>query len=237
MMSERPDATTGRVRTPRFFSVGHNSLSKRGFPWIQQLGKGFREFYLCKQCPAERSIMYAAGPVEAFCDLNKGVRWPDVIGCGHFPFLIMSERALRAFAAEGIGKFPQHAVLIQSPLPKRLALRPAPRYFWLDGQKMRGALLDFDASGFVGVQFCPECGTRTDNISATFQRQHSRVYPYAFRSDTWNGSHLFTTDLSHCAFFCTEALAQCARKHQLTNFRFIAVEEGANWQSSGVEYV
>jgi hypothetical protein len=178
--------------------------------------------------------MYAAGAVEAFCDSKKGVQWPDVVGCGHFPFFILSERALRAFSAAGIGDLPHHPVLIQPPLPKKLAAAPAPRYFWLDGQKMRGALPDFEASGFVGVQFCPECGTRTDDISATFQRQHSRVYPYALQAETWSGSHLFTTDLSPCAFFCTQAVVECAREHQLTNFRFIPVEEGASSSSAGV---
>jgi hypothetical protein len=225
------------MTTPRFFSVGDNSFSRRGFPWIQSLGKGFREFYLCKQCAPKRSIMYGAGPVEALCDPKKGVQWPDVVGCGHFPLFIISERAIHALSAEGIGEFPHHPVLIQPPLPKKLAAVPAPQYFWLDGQKMKGALLDFEASGFVGVQFCPECGTRTDDISGTFERRHSRVYPYAFRAGKWKGSHFFTTDLSPCAFFCTEVVVQCARKHQLTNFRFVPVEEGANCQSSGVDYL
>ena len=99
------------------------------------------------------------------------------------------------------------------------------RYFWLDGQKIQGAMLDFEESGFVNVQFCPECNTRTDDIGATFDRQHSRVYPYAFRPGTWTGLNLFTTDLSHCSFFCTEAVVECARKHKLTNFRFVPAEE------------
>lgn len=225
------------MTTPRFFSVGHNSFSKRGFPWIQSLSKGFRQFYLCKQCASSRSIMYADGPVEAVCDPRKGVKWPDIIGCGHFPFFILSERTIRAFSADGIGEFPHHAVLIQPPLPKKLAVLPAPRYFWLDGQKMKGALLDFDASGFVGMRFCAACGTRTDDITTTFDRQDSGTYPYAFRHNTWNGTHLFTSDLSHTAFFCTERVLDCARRHKLTNFRFVPVEEGVNSGSTGMEYL
>lgn len=217
--------------------VSHNSFSKRGFPWLPRLGKGFREFYRCRLCASPRSLMYAAGPVEGFCDRKKGVKWPDILGCGHYPFFILSERAISAFSAEGIGELPHHAVLVQPPLPKKVAALPVPRYFWIDGKKMRGALLDFEESGFVGVQFCAECGTRTDDISATYDRQHSRVYPYAFRSGTWNGANLFTTDLSHCSFFCTEAVLDCARKHKLTNFRFIPVEEGAYSGSTGLDYM
>lgn len=227
------------MTNPQFFSISDNSFHKRGFPWIQTLGAGFRQVYLCNRCAPTRSIMYADGPVEAFLESDKGVRWPDVIGCGHFPFLILSARAVRAFSAEGIGEFPHHPVLIQPPLPRRLA-GPEPellRYVWLDGKKMRGALLDFETSGFVDVQFCPECGTRTDDISATFDRQRSCACPYAFRPGTWNGSNLFTTDLSECSFFCTEAVVDCAHKHKLTNFRFIPAEQGANPASNGIDYL
>ena len=96
--------------------------------------------------------------------------------------------------------------------------------------------MDFEASGFVDVRFCAECGTRTDEISATFHRQHSGVWQYVFRRGTWNGSNVFTTDLSPCRFFCTEAVVDCARKYKLTNFRFIPVEEGANFKSKGLDY-
>ena len=102
---------------------------------------------------------------------------------------------------------------------------------------MRGALMDFDASGFVDVRFCPECGTRTDDISATGTRRQSAPYPYAFRLGTWNGDHLFTTDLSPCAFFCTERVLECARKHRLTNFRFTAAEDGPQPGSKGIDYL
>ena len=128
-------------------------------------------------------------------------------------------------------------MVVRPPLPKRLAGSEPPRYAWLDGHKMKGALLDFEASGVVDVRFCPDCGTRTDNISATFQRQHERVYPYAFHPGTWDGSSLFTTDLSPCYFFCTKAVVDCAQKHRLTNFRFVPAEQGGNSASTGLDYM
>jgi hypothetical protein len=226
------------MKTSRFFSVSDNSLDKRGFPWIQSLGRGFKEVYFCRDCiPEERTLMYADGPVEAFLDRRKGTKWPDVLGCGHFSFFILSERALRAFSAEGVGEFPHHEVLVQKPFPLKLAASPAPRYFWIDGQKMRGASLDSEASGFVEVRTCPECGSSSYDIGATYDRQHSRVWPYVFRPGTWSGANLFTIDLWECMFFCTEAVVDCARKHRLTNFRFIPIEEGANCSSKGLEYM
>jgi len=61
--------------------------------------------------------------------------------------------------------------------------------------------------------------------------------PSAMTSMPWNGAQLFTTDLSPCVFFCTEAVVDCARKKKLTNFRFVPVEEGANPKSKGLDYM
>ena len=43
----------------------------------------------------------------------------------------------------------------------------------MDGKKIKGALLDFDSSSFVGVDFCSECGTRTNNISENYDKQRN----------------------------------------------------------------
>jgi hypothetical protein len=102
------------------------------------------------------------------------------------------------------------------------------KYFWIDGAKLRGALIDFELSGFVGVKFCPECGTRTDDIEKTYDKQYAQGarFSYVFQGNSWNGLHLFTTDISNTKFFCTERFVACAQKHNFTNFRFIPIEEG-----------
>ncbi|MBI5303122.1 MAG: hypothetical protein HY868_13385 [Chloroflexi bacterium] len=150
-----------------------------------------------------------------------------MLGCGAFPFLIVSEKTIECWEKDGVGTFPIHKVKIANPLPKKLMETTAPNYFWIDGMELRGALIEFEASGFMGVKFCPECGTRTDNISETFNHQYARgvTFSYVFRENTWNGLNLFTTDISPTAFFCTDLVVECARKYKLTNFRFIPVEE------------
>jgi hypothetical protein len=163
--------------------------------------------------------------------------WPDVLGCGSYPFFIVSGRVLDVWLKESVGKVPHHKVTIRGSLPKRLSGKNPPAYRWMDGSKMRGALLDYKTSGIVGVKFCPKCGYRTHNVPATYDRQHSKKYPYAFIRDSWNGAKLFTTDLSPTLFFCTDDLLRCARSYALTNFRFLPVEEGGSPARRGIDYL
>ncbi len=213
----------------KFFTLSDDSFSHRGFPWISHLVEGFGLSYYCKR--EKRSLHYATGEMVAQLEPKKGTKWSDALGCGAFPFLIVSEYVVECWAKEGVGTFPIHEVRIAAPFPKKLSGTTPPRYFWIDGAKLKEALIDFRASGFVGVKFCPECGNRTENISKTFDNQYAKgaKFSYVFRERTWNGLNLFTTDISDTAFFCTEALVECAHKHKFTNFRFIPVEEGHGW--------
>lgn len=212
-----------------FLSVRHNSFSTKGCPWIERVVSGLVTGEACPVCGVRPLI--ASGDIDVTLERRKGSMWSDVLGCGSYPFFIVSERVVEAWKEEGIGIFPHHRVNILPPYPDKLGALPAHRYFWLDGSKMRGARLDFDASGFVDVRFCPKCGNRTDDVRATYDRRSSGRSPYIFIPGTWQGEKVFTTDLSPTAFFCTEEVMQNAVRHGFSNFRFAPVEDG---KSTGI---
>jgi hypothetical protein len=219
----------------KFFSVSNNSVYKMGFPWIQTISSGAEDLPPCQVCGGLGTNI--AGDITISLTPGKGTKWPDLMGIGHYPLFIVSERVLDAWRREHVGKYPHHRVEILPPLPKTMKDLSPPAYFWIDGGKMRGALVDFKASGFVGVKFCPACNRRLENTSATYDRQHSKTWPYAFVPGSWKGENLFTTDISDTRFFCTDVVLECARKYKLTNFRFIPIEEGNGSGSKGVEYL
>jgi hypothetical protein len=223
------------VSMPQFFTVSDNSIDKLGYPWIYGLEKGLPDPMPCRRCGAV--LGDPTGVLEGALEPRKGSRWPDVTGCGEYPLLIFSVRVVTAWEKERLGRLPRHRVKLLRPFPKRLEHTRPPHYYWARGDKLKGALLDFKGSGFIGVKFCPKCGVRSDNIEKTYDRQHSAIWPLVFRKGTWTGLNLFTTDLSPTAFFCTEKLVECAAKHKLTNFRFVPVEEGDGSESRGVEYL
>ena len=217
-----------------FYTIRHNTFSTRGFPWISTIIEGLSRSTNCPTCGG--IDRYPVGDIKVSLELNKGTKWPDVLGCGAEPLLIVSDRTIRAWRNEKVGEFPMHRVRIIQPYPKKLEGLDPPDYYWIDGKKMRGALLDFEMSGFVDVKFCSLCRNRTDNITTTYRLQNSKVCPFVFRPNSWHGANLFTTDLSDASFFCTDVLVACATKHSLTNFRFIPVEEGTAAGSKGLRY-
>lgn len=216
-------------------SVSHNSFTTKGFPWAERVAAGLTTGPACDMCGVKQLV--AIGDIEVTLEPRKGSAWPDVLGCGAYPFFIVSARVIKAWEEDRIGVYPHHGLKVLPPIPEQLRAQPCPEYFWLDGARMRGASLDFAASGFVGVRFCPRCGNRTEDIGATYERRRSKVWPYEFIPGTGGGAKLFTTDLSPTKFFCTDDVLQSAARHRLTNFRFLRAEEGHAPSSEGIKYL
>ena len=219
---------------PSFFSISDNTLSTRGYPWIGSIVEGRTPLSFCIACRAPQN--HANGKIKVLFERRKGTKWADALGGEYF---IVSQRVIDCWEIEGIGVLPIQPVEIAEPYPKKLEGTEPPKYFWIDGRKLNGALVDFQASGYVNFGFCSECGRRIENISETFKRQYATgaKFSYVFQENTWNGLNLFTTNISYRKFFCTEKIVECARKYRLTNFRFIPIEEGAAFASKGLKYM
>lgn len=216
-----------------FFQIWHNSFDNVGFPWGAKIS-GPMNHYHCSTCGVD--IKHPQGDVNILLEKRKGCKWPDILGDGSMSLFTVSLRVLADWQREGIGPFPVHRAIIKEPYPQKLEGIHPPDYFWLDGKQMLGAKVDFEASGFVDVKFCPECGNRTDNISETDKRQGTKKYGTIFFAETWNGADLFTTDISDRHFFCTEKIVECAAKYKHSNFRFIPVEWGDPVTGKGLPY-
>lgn len=214
--------------TAAFSRVRHNTLNSRANPWIAEIVSGLKDDGDCGRCGS--TLLTPLGDLEVILEPNKGRSWPDVLGCGHYPVFVISHRVVEAWGGTAdLGEWVVGGrVVFLPPVPRKLEPAQAPTYFWLDGKKMLGARLDFKKSGFVGVKFCPICGTRSDNMIATFDHHHSRPWSYVFLSGSWTGANLFTTDLAPTTFFCTQKFMEFANRHGFSNFRFEKVEKGVS---------
>ena len=207
-----------------FFSVSDNNHSKKGqtYPWAYRIesGKGRRKE--CQKC--KRGSSEIKGEIELLCKLNRKKGWPDVLNCVE-PLLIVSEKVVEDWSREEIGGFPLYKATVFATPDYQSKNGAPPQYYWIDGKQLLGAKMDFEASGYVDVGCCSECGSNYFDIKKTGERQRSGNWPAKFVEGSWDGSHLFTTDLSPAAFYCTEKVVECAKRNKHTNFCFVPLEK------------
>lgn len=209
-----------------FFSIRHNTAYKRGMPEIEEIASGLIHAEPCSVCGIARRR--PGGDLTVRLGDTRARRWPDALACGDYPCFVVSGRLVAAMSECGIALVLGGRVSLAGPPPRGLSLEEAPTYFWVDGSRCQAAKMDFEASGYVDVRFCPGCGLFGSDISRTYQRQHYSDPPpgEVFSYDESLGHEVFTTDMGPTVFFCTERVLQCARKHKLTNVAFRRVEEG-----------
>jgi hypothetical protein len=207
-----------------FFDLLDDSCVNAAVPWIQHIARGLVAQPPCNACGARRRA--PLGDLDVEYDLRRR-QWADAIGCGAYPLLVLSERAVGAFRASGI------AVTIGG---ETLNTSQPQRYYWIDGGRMRGVELDYERSGFVAVRVCRTCGRRSWDVGATYDAQHSDRQGIVFVNSTWDGKDLFTSDLSPTRFFCTNRVLACARAHRLQNLLFTPLER-ANVPGPGIDYL
>jgi hypothetical protein len=209
----------------RFYSISHNTAFKRGMPEIQEIVAGMREIGFCV-CGVQRRE--PTGNLQVRLGKTRAKVWPDLLACGDYPCFVISERFLNAMQSCGVRVVLGGQVEFVEPNRSGLSLEEAPKYYWVDGTLCRAAKMDFDASGYVDVRFCPHCGRRSDNIALTYERRNQEPPPGdVFDYDASLGLDLFTTDLSPTAFFCTDRVLDCVRTHKLVNVALRPVEQGS----------
>lgn len=221
---------------PSILTVGHASFDVRGAPWVQDILGGMKTAK-CELCLRELCEFDLNVAVRVALDPKQGTFWPDMLACGAYPLFIISDDAVRAWQLSSLAQLLLGTIELIGEMPKGLRGQVQKRYFWVDGTQMRAALLDFDTAGFVDAESGKACGTRSYNISKTYERQHSGLAAYSFLEFTRTDLELFTSDLSPTLFFCKDAVVACAREHNLTNFRFVPLDWGVSYNGKGLDYM
>lgn len=209
----------------KFYSIRHNNAYKRGMPEIREIVRGIVDRGPCPTCGKRRRS--PQGDLQVHLGKTRARTWPDLLACGDYPCFVISDRFVAAMHDCGLQLRIGGRVEFVGRNETGLSLIDAPKYFWIDGTKSQAGKMDFDASGYVDVRFCPDCGVRSDDISRTYDRQHADPPPgQVFEYDESSGLDLFTTDLAPTAFFCTSRVYDCVRRHKLINVALRPTEQG-----------
>lgn len=213
-----------KIETAKY-EFAHNSSYTRGFTWAASIIP--RSEVVRRVCPECRAM--ESHPEGAFdVIVEGGTKYPDVLGCGAYPFLIVSRRVIDAWFGSGITSFHTFPVGIAKIRSKKLMDVVPPSYFRveIDGR----CRIDLADSGLRVVRSCPKCHHLwTDPmVPSGFQMVPS----------SWDGSALFRDEVLYPRVsFCTEAVLTLAREYKLTNFRFEPMEGPFDSSSKGIDYM
>jgi hypothetical protein len=162
--------------------------------------------------------------------VEGGNQYPDVLGCGAYPFLIVSESVVKAWHVAGITCFHTYLVRVEEVKSRseELLQATAPRYFRIeiDGQ----CQVDLEASGLEVVHYAPEC--------EYLETDPSTPSGFQMVPGSWDGSPLFRDECNYPRVsFCTPLILDIAREHRFTNFRFEPMEGPFDHFTKGIDYL
>jgi hypothetical protein len=209
-----------------FYEFGHNSFDTRGFTWAMSIYPKSGVYYKkCPLCGSEE--WYPLGDFDVL--LEGGSRYPDVLGCGPYPFLILSDKVINALRDANISCFHTYKVGIKElkSRSKKLYSEIPPQYYRveIDG----GCQIDLDKSSIKVISYCSECHHRVTSppVAEGFQMV----------SGSWDGSVLFRDPILYPRVsFCTKKLMDIAHQYKFTNFRFEYMESRKDTPEKGLEY-
>lgn len=209
----------------RFFSFRNNSSYNRSFTYaVSLVPKSEVVTQVCSKCGSVAE--YPSGSFDVV--LEGGTKFPDVLQCGAYPFLIVSEAVITAWQEAKIECFHNYPVGIASVQSKRMKDVP-PKYFRteIDGR----CRIDLKASGIQVIRICPECNTITENPK--FSDSHG----FIMERGSWDGCDIFRDEIYYPRLnFCTERVLSLMGERRLTNFRFEPMEIPPDPGSKGIKY-
>ena len=163
--------------------------------------------WLCPECG--RAAQYPAGAFDV--TVEGGSAFPDVLGCGAYPLLIVSERVISVIKGAGITCFHEYPVKVAAIQESRAKLEEAPPYFRIEisGECM----IDFAGSGATIKSVCGRCGE--------VKTQPSMIRRFTIIEGSWDGYDLFRDRRYYPRVsFCTQRVVELAKANGLMNCRF-----------------
>src|SRR5262249_1179197 len=130
----------------------------------------------CEACG--RGARYPAGAFDV--DLEGGSDCPDVLGCGAYPLLIVSERVVSAWRGAGVTSCIEHPVGISAVHGANLRFQ---EYNYCRIELTGECMIDFAAMGMQIRKACGRCGEST--------KEPLVCREFKILEGSWDGSYLF----------------------------------------------
>ncbi|MFN8444527.1 MAG: hypothetical protein U0175_27330 [Caldilineaceae bacterium] len=171
---------------------------------------------------------YPSGAFDVI--VEGGTKYPDILGCGEYPFLIVSDRVISTWRKAEITCFHVNSVGIAEVKSRKLEDAIPPKYFRVE---IEGKCdIDLTASQVKVKYVCPECHRVIEYPTLAHERSY-RMVP-----SSWDGCPIFRDVVLYPRVnFCTEEVMRVAGQQQFTNFRFESMTGPFDTGSKGIDYM
>ncbi len=208
-----------------FYRFGHNSSYTRRFTWATSIDP--RSSITRRVCPEYNVVEeYPSGAFNVI--VEGGSKYPDILKCGSYPFLIVSEKVVSIWYNADIKNFIIYPVGISQVNSKKLEDIQPPKYFRIEIEGQ--CKIDLEASRLKVIRHAPKCHYLVTKPSTPAG--------FIMKANSWDGSDLFRdSNLYPRVNFCTQRVLNLASKYKLTNFRFELMEGPFNPGNRGIDYL
>lgn len=209
----------------KFFHMRDNTIMSKGwtratkiYPESEIIQKN------CLECGSVGS--YPKGEFKV--DIEGGTKYPDILLCGEYPLLIVSERVVDDWKKDRVKGFDYYRVEINKIFSKRLTAEEAPIYYHI---VVNGRCeLDLGKMDLNIKHKCKTCG------HVTFDKPTWQANKFVIKESTWDGSDLFVSEIFPRIVICTEKVIVNACRNKHTNFLFHLVEDARKTDAPKIEY-
>ncbi len=205
----------------QFYKLTNNSIYSRGWTWAWSLIPRLDTISsVCDVCHIGRLYPGRYPERSLGVAVEGGTKYPDVLGCGSYPLLIVSAQVIADWKKNDVSGYREFLLTVTKSQGKKIEVVTPPQYFHIEVSGR--CLLDLEAMGVDITYQCPKCGYTRKNPTNGF--------PFIVRQETWDGSDLFISELFPQSVFCTQKVFDLAASNRRTNFCF--KQPGDNWMSN-----
>ncbi len=213
-----------------FYKFSHNSFYTRGYTWAYSWKNSSEYTKICPMCNSPL-IVYPDNTIHL--TVEGGIKYPDILGCGEYPFLIVSENMINDWERFGITGYKKYKADIVEVKGKRIKDIEPPKYYHID--VIGRAEYDLNAMKCQISIICNNC-KRIQYLDSSGKIINVLPDSIIFKNNSWDGSDLFVDSLTPRYIFCTNKILNLAGINERTNCRFVPLDDKDPVSNKGLDY-
>lgn len=203
-----------------FFRFSASSKSKIYAPKILNREDYFVKCIECGSVHLKKEIRNIDLLVE-----GKG-KYPDILLCGHWPVLIVSDKVLKKWKENNISGFHNYSVRLFRSNGEEI---PTDQAFYHHIIITGRSELNLEMMGVQIISKCGECET------VKFNKGTWEFGTPIMKQNSWDGSDLFSFNYFHSSPLCGMKSLELIQNNKLTNFSVTRMEDMFDYVAAEVD--